>query len=285
MEEYQRSGKAIRNGAGQVTLPNGAFIPRQYQGATLRDGFDNFYNQNPALLQVAQASRAPEVTMNFVSVGVELVEEEEDKDAVVEAELLRMLAAVAQSRAKKQAKFEGVVVSKPTSRKGPPGIPAVAGSSSAAPAAGTKTVPAEEVKGEGREPGQFKYQAPAEDKELIQAVIDRSMESQVTMSQKELLAISPDVRRHMKEVTTSKRVVQNTVEALLATAEVQAIGTNEQRPSAVGMVVGVDCLPLRCIDGLVDGKYRWSALWTPERNSLQCVGPSGRTCHGICSSL
>ena len=22
-----------------------------------------------------------------------------------------------------------------------------------------------------------------------------------------------------------------------------------------GMVVGVDCLPLRCIDGLVDGKY------------------------------
>ena len=82
-------------------------------------------------------------------------------------------------------------------------------------------------------------------------MIDRSMESQVTMSQKELLAISPDVRRHMKEVTTSKRVVQNTVEALLATAEVQAIGTTEQRPSAGGMVVGVDCLPLRCIDGLV----------------------------------
>ena len=44
----------------------------------MRDGFDNFYNQNPALLQVAQASRAPEVTMNFVSVGVEPVEEEED---------------------------------------------------------------------------------------------------------------------------------------------------------------------------------------------------------------
>ena len=149
--------------------------------------------------------------MNFISVGVEPVEEEEDKDAGVEAELLRMLAAVAQSRAKKQAKFDGVVVSKPTSRKGPPGIPAAAGLTSAAPAAGTKTIPAEEVKGKGREPGQFKYQSPAEDKELIQAVIDRSMESQVTMSQKELLAISPDVRRHMKEVTTSKRVVQNTV--------------------------------------------------------------------------
>ena len=88
VEEYQRSGKAICNGAGQVTLPNGAFIPRQYQGATLRDGLDNFYNQNPALLQVAQASRALEVTMNFVSVGAAPVEEEEDKDAEVEAELL-----------------------------------------------------------------------------------------------------------------------------------------------------------------------------------------------------
>ena len=87
VEEYQRSGKAIRNGAGQVMLPNGAFIPRQYQGATLRDRFDNFYNQNPVLLQVAQASRAPEVTMNFVSVGVEPMEEE-DKDVEVEAELL-----------------------------------------------------------------------------------------------------------------------------------------------------------------------------------------------------
>ena len=104
---------------------------------------------------MAQASRAPEVTMNFVLVGVEPVEEEEDKDAEVEAELLRMLTAVAKSWAKKQAKFNGVVVSKPTSRKGPPGIPAAAGSSSAAPAAGTKTVPAEEVKGKGREPGQL----------------------------------------------------------------------------------------------------------------------------------
>ena len=62
----------------------------------LRDGFNNFYNQNLALLQVAQVSRALEVTMNFVSVGVKPVEEE-DKDAEVEAELLHILAAVVQS--------------------------------------------------------------------------------------------------------------------------------------------------------------------------------------------
>ena len=86
-------------------------------------------------------------------------------------------------------------------------------------------------------------------------MIDRSMESQVTMSQKELLVISPDVHRQMKEVTTSKRIVQNTVEAILATAEVQAVGVNKQRSGTGGMVVGVDCLPLQCIDGLVDGKY------------------------------
>ena len=56
--------------------------------------------------------------MNFISVGVEPVEEEEDKDAEVEAELLRLLATVAQSRAKKQAKFDGVMMSKPTLQKG-----------------------------------------------------------------------------------------------------------------------------------------------------------------------
>ena len=59
----------------------------------------------------------------------------------------------------------------------------------------------------------------------------------------------------MKEVTTSKQVVQNTVEALLATVEVQAIGVNKQKSGAGGMVIGVDCLPLRCIDRLVDRKY------------------------------
>ena len=113
----EREGDSQRSRPSNF-LPNGVFIPRHYQGATFRDGFNNFYNQNPALLQVAQASRAPKVTMNFVSVGVEPVEEEEDKDAVVEAELLHMLATVAQNRAKKQGKFNGVVVGKPASQKG-----------------------------------------------------------------------------------------------------------------------------------------------------------------------
>ena len=40
-----------------------------------------------------------------------------------------------------------------------------------------------------------------------------------------------------------------------STVEVQAVGVSEQKSGAGGMVVGVDCLPLRCIDGLVDGKY------------------------------
>ena len=52
-----------------------------------------------------------------------------------------------------------------------------------------------------------------------------------------------------------KWVVQSTVEALLATAVVQAVGISEKKPGAGGMVIGVDCLPLQCIDGLVDGKY------------------------------
>ena len=67
------------------------------------------------------------------------------------------------------------------------------------------------MKGRGREPRHFKYQDTAEDKESIQVVIDRSMGSQVMMSQKEPLATSPDVQQHMKEVATSKRVIQNTV--------------------------------------------------------------------------
>ena len=166
-----------------------------------------------------------------------------------------MLATDAQNQAKKQAKFDIVVVGKPASQNGPLGILAAAGSSPTVPAAGTKAVPREEIKGRRREPGQFKYQASADDKELIQALIDRSMESQVTMLQKELLVIFLNVQQHMKEVTTLEQVVQNTVEALLAMAEAQAVGVGEKKPGAGGMVVGVNCLPLQSINGLVDGKY------------------------------
>ncbi len=53
---------------------------------------------------------------------------------------------------------------------------------------------------------QYKFTSNAEDNELLKAVIGRSLDAQITISQRELLAISGEMRKHFKEATTPRRI-------------------------------------------------------------------------------
>lgn len=266
-DEYLRTGKAIRNATGQITLPNGAFLPKVFQGSWLQEGFDNFYRARPHLLpsgtgqgQDRGAHHLPSGTRQSPDMGMNwftTTEEPRDcgaEDEVAECEdaelkALEVLAAAANGRVqqKKREKFDGVVINQ---KKGPPGVP-----SAQIPPAATKTVAPDDLRARvPRETPQFRYQAPAEDKLLVQAVINWSLDGSITVSQKELLAIAPKVRKHIKELTTSKRLPQNLVETLLSGAEVMAAPEAKVRGKTGGTVVGVDCLPLRCIEGIVEGQ-------------------------------
>lgn len=205
------------------------------------------------LQQVLQS--VPDAMVNWVLVG----EEEDDKDEEAsedEVEALRVLAAAAQARAAhKKQQLECVVIEPQKGKKGPPGIPA-----KTAPAglSGARTVPAGEVRDSSggilpaKEGPQFRYQAAVEYRQLIKDVIDRSLNSSITVSQKKLLAISLEMRRHMKEITTAKRVAQasivETAEALLSFANLNLTADKGEE-----VVVGVDCLPLQCIDAEMEG--------------------------------
>ena len=144
---------------------------------------------------------------------------------------------------------------------------------------GVKTVPRSELKDGGQGP-QYKYQSPAEDAGLVKAVFDRVMNGTVEVSQKELLALAPELRRQVKDLTTTKRVPLVGVGANLHELageehevanfsnvsqdhDLEQQSRYEVREDGT-VVVGEDSLPLRCMDVKV-------ADWGP----VECILDSG----------
>ena len=58
----------------------------------------------------------------------------------------------------------------------------------------------------------FRYQAPVESSVKVDEIIERALNAQISISTRELLAIAPDVRRHVKDLVASKKVSANSVE-------------------------------------------------------------------------
>ncbi|KIJ08578.1 hypothetical protein PAXINDRAFT_18302 [Paxillus involutus ATCC 200175] len=57
--------------------------------------------------------------------------------------------------------------------------------------------------------GQFRYSSPLADPEAPKRALDQVLGVTVPVPPKELLALSPDLRKHMKEAVTGKRVWGN----------------------------------------------------------------------------
>lgn len=53
---------------------------------------------------------------------------------------------------------------------------------------------------------QYRFASPIEDPKAVQEVIQQSLQGTVTLMQRELYAIAPDVRKHIKEQVTTHRV-------------------------------------------------------------------------------
>jgi len=58
----------------------------------------------------------------------------------------------------------------------------------------------------------YRYKTAVETNVKATDIADRALDAQITISARELLATSPDVRRHVKDVITSKKVSANSVE-------------------------------------------------------------------------
>ena len=135
---------------------------------------------------------------------------------------------------------------------------------------------------------QFRYQTPVEDPKLAKSVLERALDSKIELSQRELLALSPDVRKQIKEMTTTKRVAAGIyTEDTEDREEVALLGEVHNARDQEAEEVAAESVALRCLDVLMEGnvttncildqgcqiiaisKAVWEALGVPVLNERQ----------------
>ena len=131
----------------------------------------------------------------------------------------------------------------------------------------------------------YQFQAPAESAVLLKDVVERALDSPFPISHRELLAVAPDIRKQLRDMTTVKRVpvVLNDAADPVPAAEVlftHAIVDDKK------VLVADHAAPLRVITGTLMGKVEaeilldsgssivaikrsvWEELQTPIRSDL-----------------
>ena len=272
-----------------MVLPDRSFLPGWARGNSMMERFDHYHAEMargaPGSNPVPTVSQSLyEVSTNEETVAAETGSVERYED---ELRALEIMAGEVRKQIDRQKEvFDGVAV---PAKRGPPGVKStgkenVGKKADANPGkvdqgVGVKTVPRSELKDGGQGP-QYKYQSPAEDAGLVKAVFDQAMNGTVEVSQKELLALAPELRRQVKDLTTTKRVPLVGVGANLHELageehevanfsnvsqdhDLEQQSRYEVREDGT-VVVGEDSLPLRCMDVKV-------ADWGP----VECILDSG----------
>ncbi|KAJ8454616.1 hypothetical protein ONZ45_g19236 [Pleurotus djamor] len=94
--------------------------------------------------------------------------------------------------------------------------PPLSSTSSSAPPLPTQTTQLREALETGKiKPlPQYRYHSNAEDPKLTSSVIERALDAPVTVTQRELLSLAPDLRRHVRELTATKRIAPDSGKVL-----------------------------------------------------------------------
>jgi hypothetical protein len=281
VEEFAKCGKCQRNAQGLVVLPNGQFVPAAYTGKTLKERMLKWHEANPptptvtALLDspcpptvtaLLDSPCPPTVTALLDSpcpptVTAALldsprppplgVEQHADIGDPSDEEILDMAKVLATQYAS-FAKNKGKIAPAPRTYAGapPPGINTPPTDPTPAPAPPVETsVPATKSTNKTNDAA-YRFRAPCENPVLAQRVIDRALDASITISNRELLAVSGDARKSVKDLVTGRRVAPDGSPAL-----VQDVLINDIHPSdTASPQVAVDVAPLRTIEGTLGDK-------------------------------
>ncbi|KAJ7360673.1 hypothetical protein DFH08DRAFT_1030769 [Mycena albidolilacea] len=243
VDEDMNAGKCKRDSDGRVTLPSGAFVPRRIEGRNLRARIEEWHRQNPGQLAAAQlmlelathhlseppstASTVPPTANTF-----QLSEEERIRSLEREIYALRTRAQARRAIAagepvetpEQPVRATSPPAAAPNPAPAPPGTlrPPHVPSAPSIPAPehpfakardAAYAPPRDRNVGALPKPVQpkkpdaaYRTNAPVYDEKIANAVFDRSMDTPVTLTQRELLSLSPEVRAQVREATTSRRV-------------------------------------------------------------------------------
>ena len=222
--DYINKGKCKRNAEGFMVLPNGERInARIAPGKNLRERIDNWHSTNNANVNIVST-----VSTNFVEAShlqddidyTWMEPEHEDDDAplptereVEELEMLESLIATTQKRVEETKKR--ITKSGPTTRSFTRQEEQAPKQPIPAPRNIEKTC--KQPASTGPAP-QFRYHTPIEDSALITKVARQALDVEITLPIRDILSISPDVRRHIKDQIVTKRVTSASTNALSANA-------------------------------------------------------------------
>ncbi|KAJ7434588.1 hypothetical protein FB451DRAFT_1012096, partial [Mycena latifolia] len=311
-----QAGRCKRNVNGRVVLPSSAFVPREIQGRNLRERMEEWHRINPGQIAVPQLmldNRANYSSPNRLTI------EERQKSIDEENRVLgnmRQAQYALQTRAQARRVAEaGGPVEEPErpihQTFQPPPAATNRAPSATAPAeipvqlapehsyANARDAAYAEPKGRNygvqppppapakRHDPAYRTIAPVFDHKTANEVFDRSMNTPVTLSQHELLSISPDVRAQYKDATTGRRTATdapiaptmpqllNTVEnplpfdsepnALVASDDFATLYDAGVLPDPGELAVAVDSCAIRSVMPIVDNQERIECIYDTVR--------------------
>jgi hypothetical protein len=296
-EDLIREGKCIRNEAGRLMLPNGSWLPRNVQGRNLREKFEAWHAQNqrtttrdtpPHMQASTNILRVqPWDEASVFQASIETDDESDGDDEPVD------VFTGESSRPKRKVRFDGVEVptrnngkdkakpaappaaSKPAtplapSKPAPSGNPTpTAPNRTQVPKPAAPTADSRPASTPAFRPGQstppttqpqYRYQSPIEDPTIAKSIVDRALDTTISLTQRELLAISPDLRRQLKDLTTSKKIPNDVGLQEVLQTMVKPIRVCENCEETIHLVVGEDCLPLRAVYPLISGNHKFESV-------------------------
>src|SRR5712664_1694824 len=237
--EYVQKGLCQKSAEGQIVLPNGNRIGREVPGRNLRECIDNWHKTKTTTQVSANFVGAAEVQIKYAS-PQEVCKEDMTQREQEELQVLENLVASTQKRldnAKK--KFGGNKAERSVTR-------------SKGQEDKNKNQAQPEERSSRPDP-QFRYVTPIEDPALVKKLVQQTLDTSITISTRELLAVAPDVRRQIKDQLVTKRVPVGTtalIEEVQESEEHQVLLANV---TPENLVVAKHTEELRVIDIEIHG--------------------------------
>ncbi|KAJ7455161.1 hypothetical protein FB451DRAFT_1049110 [Mycena latifolia] len=329
-----QAGCCKRNINGRVVLPSGTFVPREIQGHNLRERMEEWHRINPG--QIAAPQLMLDTHANYPSPNRLTIEERQksidEENQVLENMRQAQYALQTRAQARRVAEAGGPVeeLERPIRQTfqplKPPSASAATNRAPSAPApaeipfqlapehpyANARDAAYAEPKGRNyrvqppppapakRHDPAYRTIAPVFDHKTANEVFDRSMNTPVTLSQRELLSISPDVRARYKDATTGRRTATdapiaatmpqllNTVEnplpfdsepnALVASDDFPTLYDAGVLPDPGELAVAVDSCAIRSVMPIVDNQERIECIYD---TGSQIVAMSEAVCNSL----
>src|SRR5580704_12327609 len=225
VEDYVNKGLCKKDARGYTTLPDNSNIGRYLPGKNLMERIDSWHKANPSQIHKVSAnfiSASPtsekkqiytwnNLDSNKVSSNIVEITEEEDEDeysvlTIREIEELPMLETVL---ANTQKKVEDTKKKMAAKNKEDTSARSKANNSKDKEIIEPKKNTTADKNTSNHSTPQYKYITPIEDVKVVKDIVTRALDANITLSNRELLAIAPDVRKQIKDQISTKRVAVN----------------------------------------------------------------------------